>query len=72
MEVMEVVMEEAMEEVKVAVKAVAMEVEEAMDLETHLLCYQDCKAQSPTTDQSSCATLEIQKLQDLSCCEQRY
>ena len=61
--VMEVVMEEAMEEVKVAVKA---------DLETHLLCYQDCKAQSPTTDQSSCATLEIQKLQDLSCCEQRY
>ena len=68
MEVMEVVMEEAMEEameeVKVAVKAVAMK--------THLLCYQDCKAQSPTTDQSSCATLEIQKLQDLSCCEQRY
>ena len=56
MEVMEVVMEEAME----------------VDLETHLLCYQDCKAQSPTTDQSSCATLEIQKLQDLSCCEQRY
>ena len=63
MEVMEVVMEEAMEEVKVAVKAA---------MKTHLLCYQDCKAQSPTTDQSSCATLEIQKLQDLSCCEQRH
>ena len=63
MEVMEVVMEEAMEEAMEEVKAA---------METHLLCYQDCKAQSPTTDQSSCATLEIQKLQDLSCCEQRH